>query len=437
MSINNKYLILFLGIFLIVPFSVLTVIKLGVLSIGLLLAFFFALYTAANKNAQTVLAVTLISCVLLLPRLPTSISLRVDDLFSIYVGLSLLFLIVNRKVDYSPLSKPIIYYIVYCLLITVAQMSANNLRIFYMFYFLKEIQYFIYFFFFFNYAKTTDNETLHKTFRLIFGMTFAYGFFQILAGRMTGFYGIGLISEKGSSQSGGAFFIMTMYYLYLFSSTKSKKYLFMFLAGTVLTLSTISRTAIMALIVCIVAYLILKMLTSKNTINSFVSLLIIALIGTIFIYITSKFVPHSLTANIVSRFDRIGAGSDLRTNKWSDMLGNLDFMTKLFGGGKGYAQVVTGGTKLATDSQFVRQILETGYIGLILWIVIMYKCIRFCSVRWKQNQNECTFLVLLICGFMTMSVTHEVFLVAIQASLFWIMCGSFMGKILKSDNISK
>ncbi|MBB5174559.1 hypothetical protein [Texcoconibacillus texcoconensis] len=254
---------------------------------------------------------------------------------------------------------------------------------------------------------------------------------------MFGFYGIGTISEGASSQSGGLFLVISLLFLYQSSihvKNKLKLYfLFCSIISMFLTLATVSRTAISAMLIVLIIYILYKLLFSKlNLIYTFTSMVVVA---TCSLLVFKYFTPilEYVERRLVSGFD---SGANTRQNKWDRLLSESDNIGLVFGNGKGFTQTLTGGFTLSADSQFVRLILEVGYIGLVLWFIPIILLITFALVHLKRYTSESLSIILLILAFLIMSVTHEVFLVTIQASIFWIMISLFIGIILNKKNSS-
>ena len=403
-----------------------------------LFSFLVVLFLLITKTESSItfLAYLLLISLFFIPGFSLGgIGLRLDDVITIFLTLFILISIYKKSNDmYSPINKTIFAYTSYVISITIIGVFLDNLPSFLIFYSIKEVQYFVYFFSFIFVMKNKWNrDNFNKIFMCLSLLTMAWGGYQLLFDASVGFYGIGLISETSSSQSGGVFFLISIFFLYLINSEyKFKKrvvYFILFLGSIGMLFATISRTAILAFAISYVIYLgftIFRMST-KRIIISVYTLTLVAPV----LYLILK----GYLERILFRISHIDTGANVREEKWSYLLShgtNFDF---LFGGGRGFAQTITGGTTLSVDSQYVRNILEVGYIGSALFITVIIAIVIFALRNIKKHYAESLFLILITCGFLVMSVTHEVFLVTIQASFFWTLIGAFVGKVIYDNKL--
>lgn len=429
--INLKWIGMLAALFGAVAVAWLTTL-LGIKLLVIVIAAFLLLFLFIHPKATSVLGASLIVCVLCTPKISVGgISLRLDDAVAIYIGIFLLGLLFQKKLEKQPIFRQIVFYLIYCSILTGAYMFFDGLNMFYVFYFLKEIQYFLYFFFFLYICSKSEQQSdvMIRTLRLSAIVTCIWGLFQLATGKMAGFYGVGLIGESGSSQSGGAFFLITLFFLYLYEKNKQKFDGLLILVSMTLTLFTVSRTAVFALTVSVIVYFLIKLLTVRIKATSIVKGVYFIFFSSILSILVYKLLPSNRTDGIIGRFGNVSGGSETRVNKWELLMQHADLNVQLFGHGKGFAQVVTGGTTLSTDSQYIRLLLEVGFLGIILWSIVIGTIFYIAFKHFKSNKNEAIFLMLSTVGFLVMSITHEVFIVTIQASVYWILVGIMIGII--------
>lgn len=398
-----------------------------------LFIFGVVVFQLSYKTEKTTifLAFLLLIALFLIPGVSLGgIGFRLDDGIVVLLGLVILHAIYKGSGNLStPINKFIIIYVTYMLLITFVNILFNDLPLFLGLFAIKEFQYFIYFFAFVYIMKSTwCRENFTKTFLWSALISMIWGAYQLLFDAGVGFYGIGLMSETSSSQSGGAFYLISMFFLYLINYEHRfwhrVLYFILFCWSAGMVFATVSRTAILALGISYVVYLgftVFRM-SAKRII---ISVYVLALASPALYFILKDYLEK-----IFHRLQNIDSGASYRANKWENLLSYSSDLGKVFGEGRGFAQTITGSLTLAIDSQYVRNILELGYVGSILFILIMLSIFIFAFRNIKKYYGESLFLILITCGFLVMSVTHEVFLVTIQASIYWILVGAFVGKIV-------
>lgn len=410
-----------------------------IISIALIL-FSISLFFLITKTETSVsiLAYLMLTSLFFIPGFSLAgIGLRLDDVITIFLTLFILISVYKKSnYMYTPINKLIFVYACYVMSVTVIGISLNDLPSFLMFYSIKEVQYFVYFFSFIFVMKSKWNrENFNRIFMGLSLITMAWGAYQLLFDASVGFYGIGLISETSSSQSGGVFFLISIFFLYLINSEyrlKQRVYYYILLLGSIgMLFATISRTAIMAFLITYAIYIgfTLFRMSAKRIIISAYTLILTSPV----IY----FVLKDYLERIFFRMGHIDTGANVREQKWSYLLSHGSDFDLIFGGGRGFVQTITGGTTLAADSQYVRNFLEIGYIGSALFAIVIIGIVIFAFKNMKNHYAESLYLILITCGFMIMSVTHEVFLVTIQASFFWLLIGAFVGKIIYDKKFLK
>ncbi|MCP1154172.1 hypothetical protein NKS27_17415 [Peribacillus frigoritolerans] len=401
------------------------------------------LFLMAAKTEKTVsnLTIIMISSLFLLPSYSVAgFGLRLEDFIVVILGIFMLFVFFRKYVEIeTSFNKWIFAFTIYVFLISIINIVFNNLNPVYLFYYLKEVQYFIYFFVLLYATRYAKFRIKFIKLLLIMSLvTMAWGAYQLLFNNTVGYYGIGVLSETSSSQSGGLYFLISVFFLYMINITKRNikrtVYFLLFIGSVGLVLATVSRTAIMALTVVYPLYMIFTIFRIK-AIRVVIWLYVIILTSPILYWLLRDYLY-----TITERLSRIDSGSSIRSRKWEWILSYGSDLGFVFGEGRGFAQTVTGGFTLGTDSQYVRNILELGAVGTTLFMFIILGLLFFAFKNLKSMYAESLFIILVTVGFLVMSVTHEVFLVTIQASMFWILMGGFVGLIIhakKDQNRSK
>ncbi|TCP24918.1 O-antigen ligase [Scopulibacillus darangshiensis] len=442
---KNNILSLLLALFVSISIGVLSVygtMDFFIIGISLFISVLFFVFTVVKRNKMlSLFSQFLILSLILIPGISLSgIGFRLDDFIVIFLTLGLIFTFVygrKRALNAPPIIKWVFAYLIYSLFISLVRVVFDHLQSIYLLFFIKEIQYFIYFIAFYYLARNKEgfSSKVRKTFFIASLITILWGLFQLVTGNIRGYYGIGIISVQNPSQSGVVFFIITIFLMYM-SSTAEKRSHSLFLSvgsciSAILTVATISRTATLVLIVTFLLYLFISLCRKKwNYKKIFIA-----------IYLSSAIIPlgyklfATLGTSIFDRFSRIEEGTDTRLNHWGNYLSHSDTIGYIFGNGKGFMQVIVGSFTLQADNQYVRLLVEVGVVGLILWIILIGSIILFCFVNFKRNYTDALFLLLFTFGFIIFGMTQEAYLVAIQGSLYWILTGFFIGKMLRQNDL--
>lgn len=439
---NNKNSVLLISLVLFVSVAIgvcvsffpkesLYIIPISLVSFGLLFVFI-----VKTEKMIKFFSISLLASLFLFPSVSVGgIGLRVDDFIVVLLSLFLVYLLLNNYNSiHTPINKLIFYYIIYVLLITITQILINNLSTIYLLFAIRELQYLIYFFSFVYIMKYEwFRENFKRLFLCLSIITMVWVLYQLAFNANVGFYGTGLISESGSSQSGGVFFIISMFFLYLININYKLKertlYFLLFIGSAGMLITTMSRTAIMAFGVVYFIYLIFTLfrLSTKR--------IIITIYATALASPLVYFLVKDEIEGILHRMNAISGGTNTRLLKWEYLLSYVSDLGFVFGEGRGFAQTMTGGLTLGTDSQYVRNVMELGYVGSVLFILLILSILVFAFRHLKTFYGESLFIILITCGFMVMSITHEVFLVTMQASFYWTLIGAFVGKIINDKKV--
>ncbi|MGD6900485.1 O-antigen ligase family protein [Bacillus infantis] len=401
--------------------------------LGLLtMAFLFKM----TQKTLSILSVSLLISLFLIPSFSFgNIGLRVDDFIVIFISLALFFVFLKYKnFKMSAILKWLFVYLTYSFIISAVYILSGELKPIYMLFFIKEIQYFVYFLVFYYLAlnKNGFSYTVRKTMLFVSLLTIGWGTYQLITGKIVGYYGIGIISVSAPSQSGVVLMLMSIFLLYMSLTTKKKSNslfltLTMFLS-IAMTFATISRTAILILCLLLALYVTISMFNRWNIKKVLIAVYIAALMIPL-----SYFLVDKLVMSVLERFSRFAEGANGRIGFWKGFLSHSDLLGYIFGNGKGFMQVIVGTFTLKADSQYIRLVLEVGIIGLILWTILIGSILIFSLKNLKNNYYDSLFLLIMTIGFILIGVTQEGYLVAIQGSLYWILTGFFIGKISRQN----
>lgn len=399
-------------------------------SVGLAVTFLvFILLLSRGSRALELLSLGLIISLFLIPSVSVGgANFRVDDYISIFLGICLP--LIWKHLGKNRITSLIVFYLIYCIGISVVHLGLSGLRPLYMLFLIKETQYFLYFFIFYYLTLTTSfEEKAFRCIRYLSALTMLWGLFQVLSGSSFGYYGIGIISSAASSHSGVVFLLITIFFIFDMERTKIKshklRYAIAAITSSLLTVATISRVSIVVLVTTWCLYFLISLVSRRiSTKRVVISLYFIALGSPV-----AYFLLGGMAHRILERLNNSSAGADTRMAHWSEFISNSDRLGLIFGNGKGFMQKITGNLVLGADNQYVRNILEIGVFGTIIWAFISIYLLIFAFKRRKTNYEYSLFITLLTVGFLALGITHEVFLVSIQASLFWIFVGVAVGKM--------
>lgn len=442
MVLKRKYVALILSIMIllfvlcatyVLGLNYRSIIMVGVVFISILLGIMAFQYQ--EKFLKRLSVVTILS-IFLTPSVTMGANFRLEDYLVVFMALTL-FSIALKK-NHKKLTLVVGVYLLYSIIITTINYFSGNVKPIYYLFLVKEIQFFFYFYFMMYAVDLIKNE--EKLYKVLYFLSIAnisWGIIQVLTPINAGFYGIGVINDTSPSQSGGIFVVTTLFLLFYRSHAKHKNHLFLtclLLLSILMTVFVGSRTSIMALVVCFSFLFLIKfikfLVNFKMTRKTFRTIgIIILLMPAMIIWFTKS----DMYNRIFGRISRLGEGTNIRTSKWERLFNQSDpnFIEMILGKGKGYTQELTGGLTLAADSQYMRLFLETGIVGLVTWLMIIAFILYIAIKGYAKAKDEAKFLILLVLAFCTMGITHEVFLVALQASAFWSISGLMVGVIIK------
>lgn len=357
-----------------------------------------------------------------------AVNLRAEDFLAIIMGIYLLYAFIRKEFRLKKIDIIILVYVVYNAIVLIVNCILKNNEPMYFMIWLKEVQYFVYFVFFRNAIKNNKDITFIMQVLLCCSITnIIWGIYQIINNKIS-FYGISCISSREPAHSGGIYFVITLVMLYLYSKKNNFLYLVLAIVSSILTCFVISRIFILALVFAVGLYCLYDFGSIILGKKSRKYLIIYGILFVCVILVILNFERMSgniYIKRIIGRFANFGSGSNVRFNKWEKYLETSSLIGVIFGNGKGFSQNLRNiGFKLGTDSQYVCSILESGIIGTLIFLWILFE-VSLKNFFKKQFNLETVMLCIIVASYLIVGVTIEVFQTVLQASLFWGLVGSW------------
>ena len=250
----------------------------------------------------------------------------------------------------------------------------------------------------------------------------------------SGYYFVGLPFEKGPSQTGAVFALMSAALVVVPMAVgfdRRRRFYqalgVMMLVGSVLSLS---RSAILG--VALSAIVIVAGYRSRVLFPLVLTLTLFIVVG----YFLSSSSEDALRELIYLRWTDVDLHAGYRLDKWEDLFGFL-FANPLllpFGAGLGSPNyLVLGrdlGILLAVDSAFVRRLFEVGIIGSVVFAIFLVVMCRFTTSRGSQFAVMSLLAIMLGSG-----IALESFQVSQTALLFYGLAGAFIGLARRRQEI--
>lgn len=358
------------------------------------------------------------------------VEIRVEDVLIVILGLAWIagFLISKKeKIKKPPLFLPILAWLgigFFSILVNWIFMNIGISRGF--FYFLKEIEFFFLYFYIFYHIKNLNSAECIINFWVIAGiLNTCLIIYQLIAGIGYGSYGPSMFMEKGPLPSGGFFLILFAnlfnIFLYYYSRLNLSKIKKIILSLCILSLSigiisSGSRTSILGLILVVVLSMFFYQIKYGVVKSVFILLGLLIIIGIIFSFVSSK-VPYILGLQPEKALGSINIRSGIWKAQIETMPENLFYY--FFGMGKS--------VRLYTEeshSQYVRNFIETGIIGTIVFFILIFAILRrafhgFLSGKGPFLIGLSSGLFISTCAMLFMSIAGEAFLVVKINEIYW------------------
>jgi len=294
----------------------------------------------------------------------------------------------------------------------------------------KEIQYYIAFILSLNVLSNLDipkvfNFFLFPSLFLIFIFS-SYSMFYGFAG----VYGLNYLTEHSPSLSAIMYFncfFLSIVMVHYYKNNKKINYFFSLLFAIIFFISVIA-TASRTAVIIILFFLTLYIFVFSNIKTKFL-LISIIIVFSFLIYFNRleiyEYISNNKPDNLIFHmvygrlnslllmFDSIDVIKGARLNSWSLALSKVDYTNIIFGQGRGYFSATDGMKGLGTDSQYTRNIVEIGFIGFLLFFVMILSSFRYLYGKWKA-----LYLVYIL-SYIIWGVAVEIFLLTKGAQMFW------------------
>jgi hypothetical protein len=245
-----------------------------------------------------------------------------------------------------------------------------------------------------------------------------FGVNELIHGRIS-FYGIGSIGSEAPSLSGALYLFSSIWLHVRLRLLPIRMLRWIALAvvalGMVCTVATVSRSSIVALAGYVTVYILLaRILVFPAYLTALgftpwlfqvVALSISAGVG----LIAQQVVRRATTAQIASGVSR--------TDKWVAYLQTLQGPDFIFGRGTGYPNSLSGGFGLGVDSQYVRLVIERGFVGFIIVAIILLTML----IEIKRRGGEYQHAWAMVIGMLLLSIPLEALQVSKSGGFFWLL----------------
>jgi len=383
--------------------------------------------------------------------LQKNIDIRFEDLLILIIAISgVMYFLTNRVsvVNRPPLFIPIILWAsvgLASLLLNIIIGNVYWLRG--LFYFAKEIEFFVIFYFVYYCAR---NEAVIlksiKLWVLLGAANIAYVAYQIITGERRGEYGTAAIGEWGVFPTGAFFLIMFLFlinfYLYhyqkLLTSKTKQVLIFIAISGLILgVFGSASKTNFLGLFFGVLVTLAIYFLKKK-------SIKVLMLGGLAVVFITGIFLLALNWIPGVSRLLYVLNPNQLLLNydagrftgaivpQFTEAISHP--LLIIIGFGKGAILVYQ-----ESHNQYLRNLVETGLIGSAMFILLIWAIIKKSWHGFKKNCDNLS--VGLSAGLLTTTITMlflslatEPFIVVKPSEVYWFFSGLTMAAISLADS---
>lgn len=296
--------------------------------------------------------------------------------------------------------------------------------------FFKEFQYFIFGVFLFSFFINEKNKQFVDKSILIFSIsTIVYGLYQLFSGTRA-YYGIRAINEISPSLSSWTINILLFY-----MSSKglllriNRKYIF--LINSLLFLLVIfvgSRTGLVIGVIFYLRYIFITSSFKKTFPVAIIAILIAIAVAPVyfpnFLNTLNRYATLSSTESISEGYNPRRESFERRTK---DLYKFESAYSILFGYGRGFGNMDPDaglrdwrGFSMVVDSMYVRNYLEIGFLGSLLFFIALF----YTSFRYFDRPTAICLLLALLLSFFSM----ESWLISKPGFFFWLMLARFHKK---------
>jgi len=380
------------------------------------------------------------------------LEIKVEDILIIILGAIFVFnilLLKKTNIQKPPLFIPITAWIAISLFSILLNLILKNITASNgLFFFVKEVEFFIiYFLVFYSIKSLSGAKSIIKLLVFLGVINAGWIIFQIVTSlRLTYYYGPTSFIEPDSPFISGGFFLLFFIFLsnlFLFyyrhlkiSNFKKISIGLLCFFPIVGVLSSGSRTTLFSLIPSIILIFIFY-LFKENYIKklfSFILFFIFTIIITVSIILPT--IPGSYrildTENIVNELNIQNTNKSSRVNIWKNQIIRLTekplYLT--FGFGKSFLL-----DNQQPHNQYLQNIVDTGIIGFIAFLVILYLIIKISLKNFLEGKDAfivgiSAALVSITFSMLIMSFAAEAFRVVKISELYWFLVALSMASIV-------
>lgn len=405
--------------------------------------------------------VLLASAIALSPSFPAGnlpdgkiIEIRIEDILIVILGIIWLaeILISGRtKLQRPPLFLPILVWLsigFISLLTNWIFLNVGFERGF--FYFLKELEFFVFYFYVFYHLRGINSvKFIISTWLVLLAINVFYVIYQSLLNLEVGEYGAAALCEWGVFPTGSFFLISFIFlfniYLYYFlnlniSSPKKAGLAVLAMSPIIGVFGSASKTNFLGLIIVLFLTFIFLILKRKDfrpaLIFGLISFLIIITFIVFLIGVGSdeRWKQHRLLyifsfENVIHNY--ITGRMDVIDRTYEDASERKSFLMPFIGFGKGYVT--------EAHNQFLRNFIETGLIGSIIFLYLIWVILRKSFLGLVRNKEPLSvglsaglFIATLIMLFF--SFATEPFIVVKPSEVYWFFAAITMFILVQKKN---
>lgn len=347
-------------------------------------------------------------------------------------------------------------YFFYLILTNLIYIPLNGLWYRFILYVLKEIEFFIIFILTIYNLRGIRNNKIIKLIKIFIIINIIYGFYQVVTGSIA-HYGIGTLVSPAPSVSGNVYFLSFVIFLYFYYIERKKYLLILSALLYILILCTVSRTYIIISTLFMILIIIIPFIRKYLNINLdrinlrkiiiFIFSIIIVLIA-LLITINLNDKPDVsntiFVKKIVHRMTNFENSADYRAYKsqiYYNTFVNDDLRIILFGSGKGITEQVNNTYTLGVDNQYIRSLIEMGFLGIIFWTNMIIGI--FFNIKSNDKKIEKNFFISFLSCYLLAGVGTELFQTIHPGTSFWffsaILCSNINSKgknleIIRANN---
>lgn len=321
-------------------------------------------------------------------------------------------------------------YYFYSIVLTTVLLLESNLTFVSYLYIIKEYSYLITYFIVIE-ANNRNKNLTNKIINMMVIINLFYGTISLVFGNIV-HYGIGTIASDAPSQSGIIYISCTIISIINFLKTKNKKYIIYSLLGILSIIGTVSRTAILGIMIFIMTQMILNLtyilknyLIIKYKVSKIYRYILLVLFIMFIAFLVNRIeIGFNLTFinKAFYRLTRLSKSASLRKEMSSDYLNivlNGSVLKLIFGQGKAIPEILTNRTTLGVDNQYTRLIIEIGMVGFFLWILQLATMSR--QILKQINYKFKIIFFSVIVMFLSMGLGYEIFQVTKGGISFWLI----------------